>query len=191
MKTKIKLPEIFNEVKVRPAVLHEAVVSFLSTLRCGSANTKTKSEVNRTGKKPFAQKGTGRARQGSWTNPHHRGGGVAFGPKPRDYSIIPMRKVFRNSIMQALKQRQEQLYLLEDAVLKIEKSKDIRKDLGVKEKMLFVLESGQSLEKAVSNYANVKVVSLSKLAAYHLMWADQVLFQSQAWDQLGKRYFHG
>ena len=95
----ISLPESLFGVKANPTFLHEVITAFLANQRSGTADVKTRAEVSGTGKKPWKQKGTGRARQGSIRAPQWKGGGVALGPKPRDYSYTLNKKTRRLSLL--------------------------------------------------------------------------------------------
>lgn len=116
--------EVFD-VPIRSDIVHSVVVWQLAKRRRGTASTKTRGEVNRTGKKPFTQKGTGRARAGDWKSPHHVGGGRAHGPKPRSFEFKLNKKVRRLGLKCALSARlaEGSLYIVDDFVVEGPKTK--------------------------------------------------------------------
>ena len=112
--TKVVLSEALKNVKVNQGLVHEAVVSYMATWRSGSANTKTRAEVSGGGKKPWQQKGTGRARSGSSRSPVWRHGGVTFGPKPRDFSRYLPKAMKRLAIAGILMFKAEEIYVINE-----------------------------------------------------------------------------
>ena len=115
----IELKDSIFDAEVKPAVMHEAVVSYLANRRQGTQSAKTRAEVRGGGRKPYRQKGTGRARQGSIRSPQWVGGGVVFAPKPRDYALKMNKKARRVAIRSALTTRvqESKLLVLEDIAL--------------------------------------------------------------------------
>ncbi|MBI4734274.1 MAG: 50S ribosomal protein L4 [Rubrobacteridae bacterium] len=167
-------PAIF-EVEVNPGVVHQVVRAQLAAARRGTAKTKTRSEVRGGGKKPWRQKGTGRARTGSIRAPHWVGGGTIFGPTPRDYSFsIPkkMRKVALRGILSA-KAKEGNLIILDDFGLEAPKTKDaiqILKNLNVDKKATVIVGEDQfTAVQSVRNIENVRVIFSSELNAYDLL----------------------
>jgi large subunit ribosomal protein L4 len=129
---KIDLPEKVFDGKVSSAVIHQVVVAYQAARRSGAASTKTRGEVSGGGKKPWRQKGTGRARVGSSRNPLWKGGGTVFGPHPRDYSYAIPRKIKRLAVKYALngKLRDSELFLIDEVKLSQPKTKVFVAALG-------------------------------------------------------------
>ena len=165
--------EIFGQ-EVNANVLHEVVRAYLANQRQGTQSALTRSEVSGGGIKPWRQKGTGRARQGSTRSPQWRHGGVVFAPKPRDYTIRVNRKVKRVAMKSALsgKVQDSELIVLKDLDLKEAKTKEMVKVLdAVKaEKALIVLpESNENVERAARNIEGVKTTLVGTLNVYEIL----------------------
>ena len=167
-------PEVFEE-KGNEAVVHQVIRAQLAAARRGTAKTKTRAEVSGGGRKPWRQKGTGRARIGSIRAPHWVGGGTVFGPLPRDYSFhVPrkMRRLALRSILSA-KAREGRLIVIDDFGLSEPKTKEaakILKNLNVTDKAIVMVDKGQEvIEKSVRNIASVKVIYSSEINAYDLL----------------------
>lgn len=171
---------------VKPSIgaVHTALVRQLANARSGSANTKTRAEVRGGGAKPWRQKGTGRARAGSNRSPLWEGGGVIFGPKPRDYSFAMPRKMRLVAIKSALAEKKDNLIVVKDfSDLKEAKTKEalqILKNLEISNrKVLIVLdyasEPSSRFALAARNLANVKVIHANNLNVKDLLNAKSVL----------------
>ena len=165
--------EIFGQ-EVNANVLHEVVRAYLANQRQGTQSALTRAEVSGGGIKPWRQKGTGRARQGSTRSPQWRHGGVVFAPKPRDYTIRVNRKVKRIAMKSALsgKVQDFELIVLKDLDLQEAKTKEMVKVLdAVKaEKALIVLpESNESVERAARNIEGVKTALVGTLNVYEIL----------------------
>ncbi|MBQ1772312.1 MAG: 50S ribosomal protein L4 [Clostridia bacterium] len=165
--------EIFGQ-EVNANVLHEVVRAYLANQRQGTQSALTRAEVSGGGIKPWRQKGTGRARQGSTRSPQWRHGGVVFAPKPRDYTIRVNRKVKRIAMKSALsgKVQDSELIVLKDLDLQEAKTKEMVKVLdAVKaEKALIVLpESNESVERAARNIEGVKTALVGTLNVYEIL----------------------
>lgn len=165
--------EIFGQ-EVNANVLHEVVRAYLANQRQGTQSALTRAEVSGGGIKPWRQKGTGRARQGSTRSPQWRHGGVVFAPKPRDYTIRVNRKVKRIAMKSALsgKVQDSELIVLKDLDLQDAKTKEMVKVLdAVKaEKALIVLpESNESVERAARNIEGVKTALVGTLNVYEIL----------------------
>ena len=157
---------------VNESLLHDVVVMQLANKRRGTASTKIRDEVRGGGKKPWKQKGTGRARAGSSRSPLWRGGGVTFGPKPRDYFYkIPKkaRKTALKSIL-SLKAKNNDIVVLDKLESKSSKTKEVAlllKDLKILDKVLFLIEQeNKNLELAARNLPNARVLNLAGLNVY-------------------------
>ena len=165
--------EIFGQ-EVNANVLHEVVRAYLANQRQGTQSALTRSEVSGGGIKPWRQKGTGRARQGSTRSPQWRHGGVVFAPKPRDYSIRVNRKVKRLAMKSALsgKVQDSELIVLKDLELSEAKTKEMVKVLDAikAEKALIVLpESNENVERAARNIEGVKTALVGTLNVYEIL----------------------
>jgi large subunit ribosomal protein L4 len=180
--------ELHDEVfaaRVNKSLLFAAVKHHLDGLRQGTHATKNRALVRGGGKKPWRQKGTGRARVGSTRNPIWRHGGVAHGPIPRDYGFHLPKKMTRGALRSALTEKYNgnSITVLDGFSLQSHKTKDFRKildRLDVRRKLLIV-EAGQNenLTRASGNLALVKLVSSREVNVYDLLKHDRVLF-SQA-----------
>ena len=165
--------EIFN-VEVNTVVMHEVVVAHLANRRQGTQSAKTRAEVRGGGRKPYRQKGTGRARQGSIRSPQWVGGGVVFAPKPRDYSKKVNKKVRRIALKSALTSRvqEDKLIVLENLNLEEIKTKamvGVLNNFNV-EKALVVLDGdNQTVVLSARNIPNVKTVRADMLNVYDIL----------------------
>lgn len=178
-------PEVF-EIEANEAVVHQVVKAQLAAARRGTAKTKTRAEVRGGGKKPWRQKGTGRARIGSIRAPHWVGGGTVFGPTPRDYSFnVPkkMRRLALKSILSS-KAREGRLIVLDDFGLSEPKTKEaaqILKNLEATKKTTIVVGEDQDMAvKSVRNLDNVKVIYSSEINAYDLLDNEYLLMTRAA-----------
>lgn len=179
-------PEVF-EVQADPSLIYRAVIDHLAKLRTGTADTKTRGEVNGGGKKPFKQKGTGRARQGTTRAPHWPGGGVVFGPHPRDYSVEMPKKQRRLANRAALsaKVADGQFIVMDDLKLDAISTKSLVKALsgiGVvgKKTMLVIAESNEAIRKSGWNIPWLTVRVAPFYCTYDLLNSDAVVFTKDA-----------
>ena len=167
-------------IPVHESVLHDAVVAYLANQRQGTHDTKTRAEVRGGGRKPWRQKGTGRARHGSRSSPIWRGGGAVFGPHPRDYSIKLPKKVRRLAMKSALSSKVENgdIVVLDDLRLEQPKTRDmvrILENLKVDKKALVVTAAqDENVIKSTRNIVGVKPTTAGFLNVYDLM-AHQTL----------------
>ena len=187
----VELPEDLFGIAVSEYALYRAIVSSQANQRQGTASTKTRSEIARTSKKHHRQKGTGWARRGSMRSPLVRGGGVAFGPRPRSYSSkLPKslkRLAFRSAL--TLKGTEGQVKVVIDFDFPAPSTRSFQKVIeacGLKgQKVLFVtVESCPVLIKSSRNLPKVKIAHIGSLSTYDLLAADVVLFTRQAFDRL-------
>ena len=178
--TQMDLNEKVFQVPVKKHLLHQVVVSQLANRRAGTSSTKTRSEVSRSGKKLYRQKGTGRARAGDAASPTRKGGGVIFGPKPRRYlSKIP-KKMGKLALCMALsdKLQNERLFVLSDFELPKIHTKDFVKvmkafDAG---KVLIVTEQkNENLERSSRNVPGAKVMRCEGLNVYDVLNHEHLL----------------
>ena len=167
------------------AVMHQVVTAQLAARRSGTQSTKTRAEVRGGGRKPWAQKGTGRARQGSIRSPQWRGGGVALGPKPRDYSQKTPKKMIRLATTSALSDRasSERVVVVDKWNFEAPKTQEAvgaLKALNVDGRVLVVAErDDHNAWKSFANLNWVHVVSPGELNAYDILVSDWVVFTKQ------------
>jgi large subunit ribosomal protein L4 len=183
--------EIFG-IKTRPHLLHEAVVMQLANRRAGTASTKSKGFVNGGGKKPWRQKGTGRARAGSIRSPIWVGGGTTFGPQPRDYSYRMPRKARREALLSALslKNRDGKIIVVDKFELEEAKTKLMVKalaDLNVQSALMVIAQSDEKIERSARNLPRVKVLRVEGLNVYDLMRYDHLILTDGALKLLEER----
>lgn len=173
---------------VRHILLREAVLMYEANKRQGTASTKTKSEVAGGGKKPWAQKHTGRARAGSIRSPIWKGGGVTFGPKPRDYSYAIPKKAKKLALFSALtaKARDNELIVVENLDFDIPKTKQmvgILKSLGINDGcscLVVVSKPDKVVWKSSRNIPYVKVMVSAELNAYEVLRPKKILVTREA-----------
>jgi large subunit ribosomal protein L4 len=182
-KVDVKLnPEIFG-LQPNIAVMHQVVTAQLAARRAGSQHTKTRAEVRGGGAKPWRQKGTGRARQGSIRAPHWRGGGVALGPSPRSYAQRTPKKMVRLALCSALSDRaaDDKVVVVDSWGIEEPKTKDALaalETLKVEGKVLLVLgDDDQAVWKSFRNLGDtVHCLYTRELNAYDVLVADYVVF---------------
>ncbi|MGD9579740.1 MAG: 50S ribosomal protein L4 [Vampirovibrionia bacterium] len=176
-------------------LLHLALRRQLNNARAGTASAKTRSEVRGGGKKPWKQKGTGRARTGSTRNPLFKGGGVIFGPKPRSYSFSIPTKARRVALKSALSAKIAEMKVIKDfGILQAPKTKDfvaILNTLEVSGKVLIIADAtmpeNQHLELASRNVPYVKLISPSNLNVKDLLEADNIVIAEAATKVITER----
>jgi len=182
----MELAESVFAVPVNEPLVQEVVTMYLANRRVGTASTKTRGEVSGGGRKPWRQKHTGRARAGSIRSPLWRGGGIIFGPKPRDYSYSVPQKVRRAALKMALtaKVNTGEIMVIDHWENIPAKTKDmvgILKKLGVEEKALLVLEApDETLHRSTRNLKNVKVALYKNLNVYDLLCVSRIVFTRQS-----------
>lgn len=182
-------PSVFGR-EPNVAVMHQVVKAQLAAKRAGTQSTKTRKEVSGGGRKPFRQKGTGGARQGSIRAPHYPGGGIALGPKPRSYEQRTPKKMIRLALYSALSDRaaNERVALVEGyAEWSAPKTKDAvaaLSALGLEGKVLVVLaREDEVARRSFNNLMNVKTVDAGELNAYDVLDSDWVLFSEATLPQ--------
>lgn len=188
MKIDGKEIKLFDAV-VNPALIHEVVVAQLSNRREASAQAKTRAEVSGGGKKPYKQKGTGRARTGSIRNPLWKGGGVIFGPTgDQHFKVRIMKKKNRGAILSALATRKEGVITLEE--LKAVKTKDFAKlnqTVAEGKKALYIFSAlTEAHILATRNVAGVKVCDYRNLNVYDILEAEKLVFVGNALELADK-----
>ena len=177
----LELPEAIFGAAVKPHLLHEVVRMQRANRRQGTADTKGRSDVSGGGKKPWKQKGTGRARSGSIRSPLWRHGGTVFGPHPRDYGFQVSKTVRRQALCGALtaKAQAGAVRLLESLALEKPSTKvmlGVLKSLGAQGKALLVLPGrDEVVEKSVRNLPGVRVLTVQGLNVYDILKADTLI----------------
>jgi len=174
--------------------VHDVIVAMHANRRSGSANTKTRAEVSGTGKKPFKQKGTGRARQGGNNPPHHCGGGVAFGPKPRDYSKKVNRSTRRLAFSKALTERiaEGDVLTVSDFAVSDGKTKSFAKQVvdlaGVVKRVLIVgSEFSDETKRAARNCQSALLISAHEVNTEQLLHYTKIVVVEAALETLAAR----
>ena len=190
----VELSSALFGAEVNKAVLHETVVNYLANQRQGTQSTKTRTEVAGGGAKPFRQKGTGRARQGSTRAPQWIKGGVALGPKPRDYSYTINKKVKKLAMVSALsaKAAEECVMVIEDLKMDEIKTKtvaDMLKAMGVDSKALIVTnEMEKNVYLSARNIEGVKASYVGMLNVYDVLNHDKFIVAKDAIAKLEEVY---
>ena len=183
----IELPAELFDVQTNVPLIHQVVVAQLAAARQGTHKTKTRGEVSGAGRKPFKQKGTGRARQGSIRAPQMTGGGVVHGPQPRDYAQRTPKKMIAAALLGALSDRARggRIHAVESFVVgDAPKTKDAVALLGgiaPAKRYLVVLTRDEELsERAVRNIPTVHVLRVDQLNAYDVLVSDDIVFSTAA-----------
>ena len=177
-------------------IVHRALVRQLNNGRQGTASSKTRAEVRGGGRKPWRQKGTGRARAGSIRSPLWRGGGVIFGPKPRDYSTKMNRKERRLALRTALNSRNEDTVLVENFAEQLDrpKTKEIisaleRWGIEATTKVLLILDDiPDNVYLSVRNISTVKLIKATNLNVFDLLHANKIVMTNEALAKIQEVY---
>ncbi len=187
------LKEIFD-VEIKKYAVHQVVVTQLANKRQGTQSAKTRSEVSGGGKKPWRQKGTGRARQGSIRAPQWIHGGVVFAPKPRDYRMNvskTLRKVAITSVLTS-KVKDKNLLVLDSISFNFPKTKEMVKvmnNFNIESNMLLVTEtSNKNVYRSSTNLQNVKVIPVNNINVYDLLKYDKLFMTQGAVRKLEEVY---
>ncbi len=172
--------------------VHDAVVAYMAAQRSGTACTKTMGDVNGTGKKPWRQKGTGRARAGSFASPLWRGGGVVFGPKPRDFSKKVNVQTKQLALRKALGERLKagDVVIVDDLKLTSAKTKafvGLLNTLNIDGTTLVVADGDQNLLLAARNIAHVEVATSATVNTYQVLRSDKLVFTRGAFEKVDQR----
>ena len=190
----IELSDAIFAIEPNAAAMHMAVVNYLANQRQGTQSTLTRSEVSGGGKKPWRQKGTGHARQGSTRAPQWTHGGIALGPKPRDYSFTLNKKLKRLALKSALsaKTADNELIVLKDLTLEGFSTKTVAtalKAIDAGKKVLMVLpENDKTLVKRAANIPGVKTAQVNTINPYDILNADKVVLFQEAVAKIEEVY---
>lgn len=180
------------ESEINSAAVHQVVKALLASRRRGTAATKTRGEVSGGGKKPWRQKGTGRARAGSTRSPLWKGGGTVFGPSPRDYEIKVPKKLRKLAMRSALsaKAKASEIIVVDNFAIEEPKTRRASEALGklkVGKKVVIVVDQENELtKKAVRNLEGVRMVPVSQLNVYDVLDNDQLVFSRDAIGRLSE-----
>jgi large subunit ribosomal protein L4 len=185
----VELPAALFDVEPNIALMHQVVTAQLAAKRQGTHSTKTRAEVSGGGKKPYRQKGTGRARQGSTRAPQFTGGGIVHGPKPRDYSQRTPKKMIAAALRGALsdRARNERIHAITELVAgqvpSTKSAKTFLATLTENKKVLVVIGRADEVgAKSVRNLPGVHVISPDQLNTYDVLNSDDVVFSVEALD---------
>ena len=189
----ITLSETVFGQPVNAAVMHEVVVAHLANCRQGTQSAKTRSEVSGGGKKPWRQKGTGRARQGSTRSPQWRHGGVVFAPKPRDYTIRVNKKVKRLAMKSALSSKVEGNEVIVFDALNIEapKTKEmvkVLKAVDVNKALIVLADKDDTVERASANIEGVKTTLVGTLNVYEILKYEKLILTKASVEKIEEVY---
>ena len=181
----IKLNDEIFGIEPNKNVLYDAIILARASMRQGTHDTKTRSEVRGGGRKPWRQKGTGHARQGSIRAVQWRGGGIAFGPTPRDYSIKQNRKERRLALKSAVVSRLEDFVVVDKLALSTPKTKEMQNilntlNLGEVNTLVIVNELDENLILASRNIPNILLIDASEINVLDLVAATKVLVTRDA-----------
>lgn len=190
----IQLNDTVFGAEVNKEVLHQVVVNYLANQRQGTQSAKTRAEVRGGGRKPFRQKGTGNARQGTIRAPHFIGGGVVFAPKPRDYSYTLPKKVKRAALRSALSSKviNNEMIVLDSFEMTAPKTKDmvkVLKDLNVTGKALIVtLDKNDNVVFSANNLPGVSTSFVGQLNVYEILNHTSFVITKAAVEKLEEVY---
>ncbi len=189
----IELAENIFAVEVNEDVMHEVVVNYLANQRQGTQSTKTRSEVRGGGRKPWKQKGTGRARQGSIRAPQWIKGGIALGPKPRSYKYTVNKKVRRLALKSALssKVQENQIIVLDELKLDEIKTKAMAKvleNLKAEKALIVILDKDVNVQASARNIPNVKTAAVNTINTYDLLKYDTLIVTKEAVEKIEEVY---
>ena len=190
----IELNDSIFAIEPNMSAMHLVVVGYLANQRQGTQSTKTRSEVSGGGKKPWRQKGTGRARQGSTRSPQWYHGGIALGPKPRTYGISINKKVKRLAMKSALSSKvaAEEMIVLDSIALDAIKTKEMAKmfaALEANKKVLVVLpENNEVIYKSIRNIEGAKVSTVNPLNVYDILNCDKIVVLKDAVTKIEEVY---
>lgn len=190
----IELSDDIFGVEVNTHVMYEAVKNYLANQRQGTQSAKTRAEVSGGGRKPWRQKGTGRARQGSIRSPQWKGGGVVFAPKPRDYSYKLPKKIKRLALKSALssKVQDQEIIVVDSLVLDQPKTKDMIRVLANlkagKKTLVVIPERDENVILAARNIPGVKTAYVNTINVYDILNCDSFLITKDAVNKVEEVY---
>ncbi len=188
----IDLQENVFSVNVNPQLMHQAVRAHRAAVRSGTVGVKNRALISGGGRKPWRQKGTGRARAGTGRSPLWRGGAIIHGPKARDYSIKLNKKVRRLALKMALstKYAQDKLQIVDKIELNQIRTKDfvnIKNNLGLKKPLIVTAEKSNTLELSARNVPGVEVITQDSINVYEVLKHQELVIDKQAVEKLQER----
>ena len=191
VKETVELPESVFGAEVKEHLLHQVAVAQRNAKRSGTASTKTRKEVRGGGKKPYRQKGTGRARMGSTRSPLLRGGGTVFGPHPRSYEQKVNRKSMKVALRSALtvRARENRIVLVDNLDLAGPRTREFLKvagKLGLSHALLVTEEPKETLALGIRNLSSFKSLSVSALNVVDILSYEQLVFTRPAFDRISE-----
>ncbi|OQA90515.1 MAG: 50S ribosomal protein L4 [Elusimicrobia bacterium ADurb.Bin231] len=191
----IELPSAVFEARINIPLMHEVVEWYMRNKRQGTHAAKTRAEVSGSGRKPWKQKGTGRARAGSIRSPLWRHGGVIFAKKPRDFSFAMPKKKVRGALLSALssKAKDGNIIVVEDLKVKLPKTKEmanIMKNIGrifepAAASAIVIAKRDADVSRASRNMKNLKVTDIDGLNTYDVLKYDKIVFTKEAVERIG------
>ena len=189
VKETLELPESVFGAEVKTHLLHQVVVAQRNAKRSGTASTKTRKDVAGGGRKPYRQKGTGRARMGTTRSPLLRGGGTIFGPHPRSYRQKVNRKTMKAALRCALSARasEDRILLVDDLDLPGPRTKEFLKlagKLGLSHALLVTDEPDNALHLGIRNLPSFKALSVSALNVYDILLYEQLVLTRPAFEKI-------
>lgn len=189
----MELSEQVFGVEINESAIHQVVVNYLANQRQGTQSTKTRTEVRGGGRKPWRQKGTGRARQGSIRSPQWTGGGVALGPKPRDYRYKLNKKLRQLAMKSALtsKVAEGELIVIDDIKVDEIKTKTMAamlKDINAEKALLVMPEKNEAVYKSARNIKNVEATFVDTLNVYSILKYDYMVVTKDAVSKIEEVY---
>ena len=183
----VDLPEALFDVQTNVPLIHQVVVAQLAAARQGTQSTLRRGEVSGSGRKPFKQKGTGRARQGSIRMPQHRGGGIIHGPKPRDYSQRTPKKMIAQALLGALSDRARngRIHVIDQFGIQdapsTKAAASFLSQISTARNILVVLDRSDEVSyMSLRNLQNVHVIPVDQLNAYDVLHAEDLVFTAAA-----------
>lgn len=190
---KLELNDSVFGVEINEHLVHKAIVGQLANKRQGTQSTKTRAEVRGGGRKPWRQKGTGHARQGSIRSPQWKGGGVVFAPKPRDYSVRMNRKEKALAIKSALTSRvNADKFMVLDQFgfdeIKTKKMKEVLNNLKVNKALIVLDKKDANVELSARNLPNVRTVLSNSISVYDILKYDNLVITKDAVAQIEEVY---
>ncbi|MEI6125478.1 MAG: 50S ribosomal protein L4 [Pseudomonadota bacterium] len=189
--SQVEVPDEIFDAELKEHLFYDVIRMQMANRRSGNSSTKQRGEVRGGGKKPWKQKGTGRARAGSTRSPLWRGGGIIFGPKPRDYSYDVPKKVKKLALCSALtlKRKNEKLLILDKIEIQEIKTRIVMRmlnELGVK-RALIIEEGNSNLRLSARNLPEVKVLSPEGLNLYDLLNYDDLFITQNCLEKIQRR----
>lgn len=191
---KIELNDDIFGIEVNQNAVHDVVKNYLANQRQGTQSAKTRSEVRGGGTKPFRQKGTGRARQGSSTAPNHVGGGIVFAPKPRDYRYSVPKKVKRIAMLSVLtsKVNENEIIVVDELAFENPKTKDMSAFLAAvgaaKKAIIVTAEKDENVVKSAANIPGVETTYVGRMNVYEILNHTSFILSKAAAEKIEEVY---